>query len=106
SARKWMRAAAILGLVHDLLCGCTESFASVTGLDVGGNFVVGFFLLGVFLRLLGFSILWWGAAALNRRRNLFAAGMARFAAVGLSIWILLGMIPWLIAATQRIGMIS
>jgi hypothetical protein len=105
NARYWMRAASILGLVHGLICGCTESFASVTGLDVGGNFVVGFFLLGVVFRPVGFSILWWGATALTRRRNLFVVALARWVAIALSMWILLGTFPWLIAATQRIGTI-
>lgn len=106
NARNWMRAAATLGLLHGLMCGCTESFASISGLDVGGKVVVGFFLLGVILRLVGFSILWRGATALTRRRNRFAVVIASSVSLGLSAWILLGTLPWLVAATQRIGTIN
>ena len=92
----------VLGLAHGMLCGCTESFASVTGLDVGGGLVTGFFVLGVVL-LAGFAALWRGATALAKRRNRLAVVTAGYVSFALSVWLVLGTLPWLIAATQRMG---
>jgi hypothetical protein len=102
-ARGRLRIAASVGLVHGLLCGCTESLASVTGLDVGGDLVVGLFLAGVLVRLAGFSILWCGATAFARRRHPGVALSAGLVAVVLSGWLLLGTVPWWVAVTERMA---
>ncbi len=102
-AQSRLRIAACAGLVHGLLCGCSESLASVTGLDVDGDLVVGLFLTGVVFRLTGFAILWWGAIAFARRRHRGVALSAGLVAVALSAWLLLGTVPWWVAVTERMA---
>src|SRR5262249_25051700 len=72
NARAWLKAAAAIGLAHSLTCGCCNtSMALEPGFfPPRSDLPFGSILFTILLLwIVGYAVMWNGAAALERRRN-------------------------------------